>query len=141
MDTAQADLAEAARQQGISNDNAASVAALNKHKNNVQRGKFSSYWFQFLLQQYKADELFEMNFVKMYLFLYFLIIAISVTDWNGIEDKLLSVSTSSAIKIGMKVILAALIVTTYFLYAAGLMIKSEVASMPSMLIYICCLLK
>lgn len=141
MDLAQADVAETARQQGITNENAASVATLNKFKSSVQRGRFSSYWFQFLLQQYKADELFEMSFVKGYLLFHFAIIAISVSDWNGLEDKLLSMNTTSAIKIALKVVIATLTVFTYTLYALGLTIKSEISSKPRFLIYLCCLLK
>src|SRR3990167_7384844 len=53
-------------------------------------------WATFVLQQYKADEQIDIRTVKALFSVYFLIIAIGLTDWQGFDQKIVGLSVVSA---------------------------------------------
>ena len=129
-------------QQNMYAENASTVAAFNKSGKKGQRSWLLTRWFQFLLQQYKADEIFDMRLAKCFLFLHFLVVGFGVSDWSGLESthfKLGAASTS--LEQLTRIAICMLLIATIAVFIAAFLTRSEIASKPSFWIVSTCILK
>src|SRR3990167_1615974 len=129
------------QQQSMYAENASTVAAFNKGGKNGARSWLLSRWFQFLLQQYKSDELFSSQFAYACLLLHFLIISLGISHWNLSQEDFFKIKSQGAIVSLARWVISTLLITTLGVFAASVMYRSEIASKPSLLILSSCVLK
>src|SRR3990167_2806016 len=99
-------------------------------------------WFRFLRQQYKADEQIDIRTVKALFSVYFLIIAIGLTDWQGFDQKIVGQSLFSySQRTAIRILLLVYVLLSWTLIIVCFLVSGGEKQPPNMFEKLVCILK